>query len=83
MNIYVYSRIVNVMEIINVYGMKGYTHHKEVVYVPADSEEEANKKIEPFNYKKHFRFTLECVLEDKKIKKDMLEKVIDLGLTDE
>ena len=54
--IYEFSRFITKKEAINRYGKLGFREHKESVFIPAESLEEANKRIEPFNYKKHIKY---------------------------
>lgn len=79
MRVFKFSRQVTVREPINRFGQMGFTLHEEVVYIPAENEEEAEKKIKLFNYKKHFKFELKGEVSDK-IKKDRLEIVLDMGV---
>lgn len=56
---YLFTRNITKKEAINKYGKLGFTEHREVVLIEAETLEEAQKKIEPFNYKKHIRFKFE------------------------
>lgn len=77
--IYMFSRVMVHREPINVYGKMGWRRHKEAVFIQADSYEAAERKLAPFNYKKHIKFVYEgTVLVD-----HPLNEIVDLGLVEE
>ena len=79
MKIYDFRRLIRKREAINKYGKLGFTTHEEQVLIKANSLEEANKLIEPFNYKKHIRFVCFCEMDSTR---DPLNEIIDMGRTD-
>lgn len=77
--IYQFTRIITKREAINQYGKLGYRSHREAVFIQAKSMDEAEKKLAPFNYKKHIRFWFSgtCLTDYP------LNEIIDLGAISE
>ena len=82
MNYYLFTRKITKKEAINKYGKLGFTTHKEAVNIEAATLDEAYKKIEPYNYKKHIRFEFEKEVEFDLYDKNLygLEEIKDLGI---
>lgn len=82
MKYFLFTRKITKKEAINKFGKLGFTTHKEGVTIEAENLEEAYKKIEPFNYKKHIRFEFEREVEFDLYDKNLygLEEIKDLGI---
>ena len=80
MKCYMFTREITRREAINKFGKLGYTMHQEAVIIPANSLEEAEKEIEPFNWKKHIKFQFEKEV-DKTSRSDCY-CILDLGIID-
>ena len=79
MKYFLFTRKITKKEAINKFGKLGYTTHKEAVAIEAENLEEAYKKIEPFNYKKHIRFEFEEELGFNELYAYELDEITDLG----
>lgn len=77
-----FSRLITKREPINEYGRMGAATHKEAVYIQAETLEEAKRKVEPFNYKKHLRYKFEKTLPSSKIADADTQMIIDLGIVE-
>ena len=53
---YMYGRIVPKKDYVTNTGKLGWRDHVEVVFIDAETPEEADLLIKPFNYKKHIKF---------------------------
>lgn len=62
---YKFERLITRREPINKYGRLGFTKHREAVYINAKNLNEAMEFIKPFNYKKHLRYEISKVYNDK------------------
>lgn len=79
---FLFTRLITKREPINKFGKLGYTTHKEAVIIVADSLEKAKEELEPFNYKKHIKFSIDY---DFKRAYDTLPtgQLVDLGIIEE
>lgn len=85
MKYYLFTRLITKKEAINKYGKIGFTTHKECVPIIANSIEEANKIIEPFNYKKHIKFIHTATTDISNASQALYipETIVDLGVVDD
>lgn len=74
--IFEFTRIISKREAINKYGKLGYRPHREAVFIEANSLDEAEEKLAPFNYKKHIRFYYMCSC----LTDYPLNEIVDLGV---
>ena len=79
MSYYLFTRKITKKEAINKFGKLGFTTHKEAVNIEAATLEEAYKKIEPYNYKKHIRFEFERETGFDEIGLYGIDEIVDLG----
>lgn len=82
MKYFLFTRKITKKEAINKFGKLGFRTHKEGVNIEAENLEEAQKKIEPYNYKKHIRFEFEREVEFDLYDKNLygLDEIKDLGI---
>ena len=82
MPLFMFSRLITKREPINEYGRMGAATHKEAVFINASTVEEAKRKIEPFNYKKHLRYKFEKTLASDALEDSQTEMILDLGIVE-
>lgn len=82
MKYFLFTRKITKKEAINKFGKLGFTTHKEGVNIEAENLAEAQKKIEPYNYKKHIRFEFEREIEFDLYDQNFygLDEIKDLGI---
>ena len=82
MKFYVFTRFITKKEAINQYGKLGFTIHKEGVVIEAGTQKEAEKLLEPYNYKKHIKFVFSHEVDATEENRDIYipDKIIDLGV---